>query len=107
MTGTTALGLFAAALSTISFLPQAVQCWRTRRTRDISLSTYCFLIAGNVAWLAYGAARSDLPILITNTVVGLTGLSIIILKVRNRAIDRAAEEALAAPAAREQSAATA
>ncbi|MGH2365482.1 MAG: SemiSWEET family sugar transporter [Chloroflexota bacterium] len=99
MTGATILGLFAAALSTISFLPQAVQCWRTGRTRDISLSTYCFLIAGNLAWLAYGALRSDLPILITNTVVGFTGVSILILKVRNREADRAAEEAPAAPSA--------
>ncbi len=84
----TILGLLAAGLSTVSFVPQAVKCWQTRQTRDISLTTYLFLVLGNVVWLGYGASRGDFPIVVTNVIVGVTGLSIILLKWQNRRLAR-------------------
>ncbi|MBV9046572.1 MAG: hypothetical protein JO294_15735, partial [Alphaproteobacteria bacterium] len=40
MSGITLIGLAAAFCTTIAFLPQVIQTWRTRSTRDLSLPMF-------------------------------------------------------------------
>jgi MtN3 and saliva related transmembrane protein len=83
MTGVTLLGLLAATLTTIAFVPQVVKTWRTRSTHDISLWMFSILVTGIVAWLAYGAIIGDLPLILANGVtLGLAG-TILVFKIRN------------------------
>jgi MtN3 and saliva related transmembrane protein len=83
MTGVTLLGLLAATLTTIAFVPQVVKTWRTRSTHDISLGMFAILVAGMTAWLIYGALIGDLPLVLANAVtLGLAG-TILIFKIRN------------------------
>jgi MtN3 and saliva related transmembrane protein len=83
MTGVTLLGLLAATLTTIAFVPQVVKTWRTRSTHDISLGMFAILVAGMTAWLVYGAMIGDLPLVLANAVtLGLAG-TILIFKIRN------------------------
>jgi MtN3 and saliva related transmembrane protein len=83
MTGVTLLGLLAATLTTIAFVPQVVKTWRTRSTHDISLGMFAILVPGMTAWLVYGALIGDLPLVLANAVtLGLAG-TILIFKIRN------------------------
>lgn len=69
------LGYFAGALSVLSFLPQVVRAWRTRQTRDLSLSSFLLLITAGSLWMVYGAIASDWPIVVTNAgMVALVGM---------------------------------
>ncbi|MBI3754630.1 MAG: PQ-loop repeat-containing protein, partial [Deltaproteobacteria bacterium] len=43
---TTLIGLLAATLTTISFIPQVVKTWKLKETRDISLSMFVMLAIG-------------------------------------------------------------
>ncbi len=68
------LGYFAGALTVASFLPQVVRAWRTRQTRDLSLSSFVLLMTAGSLWIVYGAISSDWPVVITNFgMVALTG----------------------------------
>jgi MtN3 and saliva related transmembrane protein len=83
MTGVTALGLLAATLTTIAFVPQVVKTWRTRSTHDISLGMFAILVAGMIAWLIYGALIGDLPLVLANAVTLLLAGTILLFKIRN------------------------
>lgn len=80
---TTLIGLAAGTCTTIAFLPQALKCWRTRSTRDISLSMFLVLVAGVALWLAYGLILGDVPLVAANGVTLLLAGSILVLKLRH------------------------
>lgn len=62
------IGYAAAALTTGSFLPQAILTLRTRETRGISLAMYSAFTAGVALWLVYGIALGEWPIVVANAV---------------------------------------
>jgi MtN3 and saliva related transmembrane protein len=78
------LGYAAAALTTGSFIPQAVMTIRTRNTSGISLGMYLVFTIGVATWLAYGLAIKSWPMIIANVVT--LGLAAVILgfKIRYR-----------------------
>jgi len=78
----TIIGLAAAACTTISFLPQMVQSWKTKSTKDVSLPMYVLQITGAVLWLTYGVMLNSLPMMLANSIALLFVLSILYLKVR-------------------------
>ena len=82
MTIETTLGLLAATLTTIAFVPQVVRAWRTRSTHDISLPMFLILAAGIMLWLVYGLLISDLPLIAANLVTLLLVLVILVFKLR-------------------------
>ena len=76
MTALTELtGTAAAALTTLSFLPQVVKTWRTRSAADFSWIWVAGFAAGLFLWLVYGLAISSWPLVGAN---GLT-LSLVLL----------------------------
>jgi MtN3 and saliva related transmembrane protein len=62
------LGYAAAALTTGSFIPQAIMTIRTRDTRGISLGMYLVFTVGVATWLAYGIAIHSVPMIVANTI---------------------------------------
>jgi MtN3 and saliva related transmembrane protein len=60
------LGYVAGAITVASFLPQVVRAWRTRQTRDLSLSSLALLIMAGTLWILYGALSRDWPVIATN-----------------------------------------
>ena len=85
---TNALGYVAAALTTGSFVPQAVLTLRTRDVSGISLSMYTAFTAGVALWLLYGLRLGEWPIVVANAVTLGLALVILVTKVR---VDRADE----------------
>ncbi|MEM9572334.1 MAG: SemiSWEET transporter [Pseudomonadota bacterium] len=76
------IGLVAAMLTTISFLPQTVMVLRTRCTDGISLSMYALFTTGVAGWLAYGVLDNSLPIILANAVTLALAATILGLKLR-------------------------
>jgi MtN3 and saliva related transmembrane protein len=64
----TLLGFVAGALTTISFVPQAVKTWRSRHCDDLSWGMLVLFAAGVGTWLAYGLITSNPPIIAANAV---------------------------------------
>lgn len=77
------LGYVAGLLTTVAYLPQVLQVWRTGSTRDISLQTYLVLVAGVGLWCVYGIVVGELPIMLANGLTLLLAGTILVLKLKN------------------------
>ena len=73
------IGYIAAALTTGSFVPQAVLTLRTRDVSGISLAMYSAFTAGVALWLVYGLALGQWPIVVANAVTMALALAATIL----------------------------
>ncbi|MCZ2460759.1 MAG: SemiSWEET transporter [Chitinophagales bacterium] len=84
MTFVTILGFIAAALTTGSFLPQAIKTIRTNDTRSISLFMYLLFSTGTLLWLIFGMLSSNMPIIVANAITLVFAVIILFYKVRNQ-----------------------
>src|ERR1700693_4194964 len=48
------IGISAAFLTTLSFLPQIVKAYRTRRMKDVSRYLMILFTTGSILWIIYG-----------------------------------------------------
>ena len=78
------VGYVAAALTTLSFLPQAIASVRTGRTDGLSLPMYAAFSAGVFLWLVYGLVIGSVPVIAANAVTLVFALTILRLILRNR-----------------------
>ena len=76
------LGFAAAALTSASFVPQAVMTIRSRDTRGISRGMYIIFTTGVAFWLAYGIAIDSLPMILANAATLALAGTILVLKLR-------------------------
>ena len=83
MSFVTTIGMIAAVLTTIAFLPQVLRTWKTRSTSDISLGMFVTYVTGIVLWLAYGLLLGDLPLICSNAVTLVFSGTILALKLRH------------------------
>lgn len=72
----------AGLLTTVSFIPQVIQVWRTRHTKDISLGMYAIFTAGVGLWLVYGIYLSSWPIIFSNGITFLLAGTVLLMKYR-------------------------
>lgn len=80
----TVIGLAAAFLTTLAFVPQVIHILKTRRTDGISLGMYSAFTSGVFLWLLYGLLAKDLPILLANGVTFALAASVLILTIQSR-----------------------
>jgi MtN3 and saliva related transmembrane protein len=76
------LGYLAAALTTLSFAPQAWLAFRTRDVSGISLGMYGAMVSGIVLWLVYGLLIRSWPLVVANAVTLSLAGSILVMKLR-------------------------
>lgn len=77
------IGLLAASLTTVAFIPQAFKVLRYRDTRSLSLGMYVIFTAGVILWGIYGWLRSDWVIVTANVVTATLAIAILVTKLRN------------------------
>ncbi len=82
MQATEVFGYLAATLTTISFVPQVVQVWRSKHTKDISLGMYSIFTVGIAVWLVYGIMLGSMPIIIANSVTIILAGSVLAMKLK-------------------------
>lgn len=79
----TAIGLVAASLTTIAFVPQVIKTWRSKSAKDLSLGMFGIFSLGVLLWLTYGLLINDLPIILANTFTLILSSIILYFKVRH------------------------
>jgi MtN3 and saliva related transmembrane protein len=79
----TIIGLLAAALTSLSYIPQVQKALPAGSTGDLSSRMLAVLAAGLVLWVSYGLIKGDYVIVVANSVgLGLV-VTLIGLKVRD------------------------
>ncbi len=76
------IGLAAAILTTLSFLPQVIRVVKTKSTKDISLAMFIIFCIGIFLWLIYGIIIKDTPIIIANAATFILAGIILVYKIR-------------------------
>lgn len=74
------LGLTAATLTTVAFVPQVLKTWRSKSAKDLSLGMYLIFTSGIILWLIYGILIEDIPIIAANVVTLTLALTILYFK---------------------------
>lgn len=77
------IGTIAATLTTISFLPQAIQVIKTKNTEGISLIMYSLFVLGVFLWAVYGFISNDKPIIVSNVITFSLASIILAYKINN------------------------
>ena len=75
-------GLIAGILTTIAFLPQAMQIYKTKHTKDLSLSMFLIFSLGVLTWAIYGFMLGAYPVIIANGLTLIICFYIIIMKIK-------------------------
>ena len=76
------IGFVAAALTTLSFVPQAWLTFKTRDVSGISLGMYSAFTLGVALWLVYGLALGAWPLILANAVTLSLALAILVMRLR-------------------------
>lgn len=82
MTIITLIGIIAPILSIVSFLPQVIRCWQTKRTKDISFPAYLMFEIGALLWTTYGFLKGDLSLIVTNSFLAFFVFLILLMKLK-------------------------
>jgi MtN3 and saliva related transmembrane protein len=78
----TSLGFAAGFLTTVSFVPQALQSWKSQSARDFSWLWLVNFSAGALLWFIYGLYMHSWPMILANSITFLLVVPIVIVKVR-------------------------
>ena len=82
MQTTDLIGYIAATLTTASFVPQALQTFKTKDVSGISLVMYSVFTLGIAMWLLYGLLIAAWPVVIANTITIVLAGAILWMKIR-------------------------
>lgn len=77
------IGSMAAVCTTLAFVPQVIQSWRTRDLSGISLPMYTIFTTGVLLWLIYGILIRDWPVIIANAVTAILASVVLLLKLKS------------------------
>ena len=79
---TTAIGLLAGLLTTMSLVPQVLKIWKSKSAKDISLKMFLAFCVGVALWLVYGILQKELPMILWNAVSLLLAGCILAMKLK-------------------------
>ncbi len=75
-------GYLATSLNIVMLVPQVLQTWKTKKTKDLSFASLLLFSGASVLWLSYGLAKNALPVIIANTVLIIMNFILIAIKIR-------------------------
>lgn len=76
------IGYAAAATGAILFFPQAIQIWRTKETKAISLASFAIMAFGTLLWITYGLLTHTMPVVLVNIAILCLSVFIILMKLK-------------------------
>jgi MtN3 and saliva related transmembrane protein len=75
------IGLLGSAISSITFMPQVYQVWKTKSVGDLNLTMLLIVFTSTIIWLIYGIGKGLLPVILCNSIICLLSLLLIYFKI--------------------------
>ena len=72
------LTTFVGIVSSFAMIPQVYRIFNRKSAKDLSISTYSFMVVAGVIWVLYGLNIQSYPIVVTNLIGTLSLLGIIL-----------------------------
>ena len=76
------IGIIAGCLSCLTFIPQVIQTWKTKATKDVSLPTFIIAAFSCVLWLIYAVNLGLFSVIFTNAIVLVLTLLMVFFKLK-------------------------
>ena len=70
--------------TTVSFVPQLLQTWRTKKAGDVAWGMLITFCVGTILWLIYGILIRSMPVVVANAATLLLTFTILMLKIHYR-----------------------
>jgi MtN3 and saliva related transmembrane protein len=77
------IGVLAAVLTSLSYIPQVQKAWPRGSTANLSLRMLVALTSGLLLWVLYGVLKGDWVIIIANCVGAALSGSVLAFKIRD------------------------
>ena len=77
------IGIAAAVLTSLSYIPQVQKAWPRGSTSDLSLKMLLVLTTGLLLWAGYGALKGDWVIVAANSVGAALSGTVLAFKLRD------------------------
>jgi MtN3 and saliva related transmembrane protein len=77
------IGVCAALVTSLSYVPQVRKAWPRGSTKDLSLHMLLVLTAGLLFWVGYGVLKTDWVIITANSVGAALSGSVLAFKIRD------------------------
>lgn len=74
------MGYTAGALTTLAFVPQVIQIYRTKSVKDVSLAMFFLFTLGVALWLGYGIMTHSFPVVAANAITLMLSFVILYFK---------------------------
>ncbi len=81
MDWTEIIGHIGSALSSLTFMPQVYQTWKTKSVKDLNLFMMLIVFISTIIWLIYGIGRGLLPVIICNSIICILSVLLIYFKI--------------------------
>ena len=78
------LGYMAGILTTIAFVPQVLQIYKTKSAKDVSLAMFLLFTTGVGMWLLYGIKSNAVPVIAANSITLILSMVILFFKFKYR-----------------------
>lgn len=78
------LGTIAGILTTIAFIPQVLQTWKTRNVEGVDAGMYIIFTSGVAMWIAYGVSILSVPVIFFNSITFSLALMQLLMILRFR-----------------------
>lgn len=76
------IGYMGSVLTSITFLPQVYQAWKTKSVGDLSIWMITIVIISTLVWLVYGfGIVGGGPVIVANCVVLILSLLLLYFKI--------------------------
>ena len=75
------IGMIAAVLTTLSFLPQVIKTYKDKSAESLSMIMLVAFITGVCLWLLYGLLIHSTPLIASNLVTAILGGTLIYFKI--------------------------
>jgi MtN3 and saliva related transmembrane protein len=76
------IGTVAGILVLLSFIPQIIKAYKTKKMFDVSVHLMILIASGMFLWVVYGVIRSDPIIIGTNATGFALNITLLIMKLK-------------------------
>jgi MtN3 and saliva related transmembrane protein len=77
------IGVCAALLTSLSYIPQVRKAWPRGSTKDLSLHMLVVLTSGLLLWIGYGVLKGDWVIVAANSVGAALSGAVLVFRIRD------------------------
>ncbi len=76
------IGHAGSILSSITFMPQVYQTWKTKSVEDLNLFMMLIVFLSTIIWLVYGVSMHLMPVIICNGIICALSMLLLYFKFR-------------------------